>query len=71
MGWHGQRLPGGGSIWARGDLSGVEVRADNGTVVEVPREYLFDLVGEYIKSLRIRRLEQLTPRQVLGLEEHE
>lgn len=71
MGWHGQKLPSGGSIWARGDLSGVEVHTNDGEAVKIPRNVLIDLVGEYVKSIRIRHLEQLTPRQVLGLEEHE
>ncbi len=52
------------------DLSGdVQILTIKGDKCQVPGEDLLQFIGEHVRAERISRLETLTYRQVLGVEE--
>lgn len=50
------------------DFSGnVVVVKGDGTEFEIPAQDILDLVAEHVRSIKIAKLEDLLPEQLLGL----
>jgi len=70
MGWTGHRLKDGYILYTRGGLNGIFIGHKNnkGLEIRIPERLLIELAADAVRSEQISILEEMTDKQILGLE---